>query len=231
MHHFFQPDVIETHRLDADESHHALKVLRLGLGDNIAVLDGKGHEYPASIVAVKQNICYLDVKEELGTTQVRPSTFHLVVAPTKNLDRMEWMVEKCVEIGVAEISFVKCRYSERKELKLERLQKIAISAMKQSKNLFLPRLNELQKLDDCLGRIKQPSRYVAHLEEGNKLLLHNAPLDPSGTCVLIGPEGDFSTEEINSSIERGFKAVSLGDSTLRTETAAIVAATLVKFCS
>lgn len=231
MPYFFEPDIATTQALLANEAHHAVRVLRLRVGDAVQVLDGQGREYEATLLTTSDKSCSLRIEKITESPPESNSQFHLVVAPTKNLDRMEWMVEKCVEIGLAEISFVKCRYSERKELKLGRLHKIAVSAMKQSKNLFLPKLNPLEPLELVLPSISQPAKFIAHLEAGERNELSRSISNTIPSCVLIGPEGDFSTDEIKLARQHGFVPVSLGNSRLRTETAALVATTLGRMIS
>ena len=144
--------------------------------------------------------------------------------PTKNIERIEWMVEKCVEIGINEISFLQTRYSERKEIKIARIEKIAVGAMKQSLKAFLPKINEMISWKEFLKRdYSENSKMIAHLEEGNRKLIQQIAEPKSKYAILIGPEGDFSPKEIQLALENKFIPISLGDTRLRTETAAIVA--------
>lgn len=223
MHLFYQPD-IQTHPfLTEEESRHAVKVLRLSSGARVGVIDGKGSFVVAEIIKPHEKKCEFRIISTTKAFGKRDFYLHLVVAPTKNLDRMEWMVEKCTEIGVDEISFVLCRYSERKDLKIERLEKIAVAAMKQSQKAYLPQINALQPFRKVIDLVEQSEKFVAHLEKGERFLLQNATIPKTSCCILIGPEGDFSSEEINLAMQKGFKSVSLGTSRLRTETAVIVA--------
>jgi 16S rRNA (uracil1498-N3)-methyltransferase len=203
MHTFFAPDLSgPTYTLPEDESKHAVRVLRLGPGDAVELLDGRGGRYAAA---------------------PRPYFTRVAVAPTKNLDRMEWFVEKAVEVGVERISFLRCARSERRELKLERLEKIAISALKQSGQTWLPQLDELQDFAPFVAGVTPETTFIAHLEEGERTALAQVAGAGPGCCVLIGPEGDFTPQEIALALEKGIRPVTLGASRLRTETAALAA--------
>ena len=221
---FYQPEIQKLQQLSEEESRHAIKVLRLKERDEIHVIDGVGGLYRCEISKAHDKKCefrILDTKQSFGKQAYR---FHLVIAPTKNLDRIEWMVEKCVEIGIDEISFIQTRYSERKEIKIPRIEKVAIGAMKQSLKAYLPKINEIQTWKNFLTKLPEADFHViAHLEEGERTLLKDIPMQKQSICVLIGPEGDFSPEEIEQALSKGFKPVSLGESRLRTETAGLVA--------
>ncbi len=213
--------------LDAEESRHAVRVLRLREGDTIHVTDGQGHLYQCRIVTADDRGCHVEVVETLSTPHSPLPALHLAVAPTKNPSRMEWLVEKAVEIGVGEITLLQCDHSERSFLKTERLEKIAVSAMKQSLHLTLPRINGAVSLSEWLSSNHRSSqRFIAHCEADKPRTPLGAALKPGqDTVVLIGPEGDFSEEEIVLAMECGFQPVSLGPSRLRTETAALYAVT------
>ena len=223
MHIFYVPDIIINPVLDEQESHHALKVMRLGNGDIVTCVDGKGNFYLCEINIISAKIAALNV---IDTFCEKPKNFriHMAVAPTKNIDRFEWFLEKVTEIGIDEITPVLCEHSERKTIKKERLEKIIISAMKQSGKAKLPILNELTDLDDFVSQVTEDQKYIGHLIEGEErrelLKVFNGI---GNVCVLIGPEGDFSLREVENANSFGFINVSLGDSRLRTETAAIVA--------
>ncbi len=224
MHLFFAPDFSDERPfLPEEEARHALKVLRLGLGDAVQVTDGRGNCYEATLAGTDVKKCRLAVRRHEPESGKRGFSIHVAVAPTKNTDRTEWLVEKCVEIGVDQLSFVLCERSERRHFNPDRVEKIAVAAMKQSLEAYLPQLGELVPLPDFLKRTPAGHNYIAHLVEGERQLLQRvAP--PGGTyCVLIGPEGDFTAGEVAAALERGFVPVSLGDSRLRTETAGIVA--------
>jgi 16S rRNA (uracil1498-N3)-methyltransferase len=223
-------------------------VLRLQAMDEIVVVDGKGGWYRCEITRPDARRCELRVLEVQTDYGKRPYSIHIALAPTKNADRTEWFVEKCVELGVDKISFLICEHSERRFFKTDRVEKIAIGAMKQSLKAFLPVINEAESFSVFINHIRrgytQPVRriggdvgatqadqlFIAHLEEetsGERRQLQWVA-EPNGDyCVLIGPEGDFSTKEINQAKELGFHPVSLGNSRLRTETAGIVACHLL----
>jgi 16S rRNA (uracil1498-N3)-methyltransferase len=222
---FYCPEIAENPVLSEEESRHCLQVLRYQIGDSIELIDGKGYFWKALIAGKEGKKCILKPqKKHLDEKSQRNYRFHLAIAPTKNIERMEWLVEKSTEIGIDEISFVLCKRSERKELKLERLEKIAVQAAKQSKKAFLPKINEMIKLESFLNSIfpQNTSKWVAHLENDEKKVLGQSLIQPQGNyCVLIGPEGDFTPEEISLAKKNGFEAISLGNSVLRTETAGL----------
>ena len=221
----FAPDLTPaaaTYQLSEDESKHAVRVLRLNEGDAIDLLDGRGGLYTATVADANPKRCQLRITHH-ETVAPRPYFTHVAVAPTKNLDRMEWFVEKAVEIGVERISFLRCARSERRELKLERLEKIAISALKQSGQAWLPQLDELVDYAAFVASIAPETTFIAHLEAGERTALAQVASAGLGCCVLIGPEGDFTPAEINLALGRGIRPVTLGASRLRTETAALAA--------
>lgn len=221
---FYEPNIKQTSLLNEDESRHAIKVLRLTGGDLIFVVDGRGGFYKCQIKTPHDRKCEIKILEETQNYGLRNYYIHLIIAPTKNLDRMEWMVEKCVEIGINEISFIQTRYSERKEIKTVRIEKIAVGAMKQSLKAYLPKINEMISWKEFLKKdYSENCKMIAHLEEGNRKLIHQIAEPKSRYAILIGPEGDFSPEEINQALDKGFIPVTLGDSRLRTETAGLVA--------
>ena len=221
----FAPDLTPaaaTYQLSEDESKHAVRVLRLNEGDAIDLLDGRGGLYTATVADANPKRCQLRITHH-ETVPPRPYFTHVAVAPTKNLDRMEWFVEKAVEIGVERISFLRCARSERRELKLERLEKIAISALKQSGQAWLPQLDELVDYAAFVASVAPETTFIAHLEAGERTALAQVASAGLGCCVLIGPEGDFTPAEINLALGRGIRPVTLGASRLRTETAALAA--------
>lgn len=221
---FYEPNIKQTLCLNEDESRHAVKVLRFAAGDLLTVVDGKGGMYKCQIKTPNDKKCEIKIVEETQNYGLRDYYIHLIIAPTKNLDRIEWMVEKCVEIGINEISFIQTRYSERKEIKTIRIEKIAVGAMKQSLKAFLPKINEMISWKEFLKKdYSETQKMIAHLEEGDRKLIQQIAQPKGKYAVLIGPEGDFSTEEINQALEKGFVPVTLGESRLRTETAGLVA--------
>jgi len=228
----FAPDLTPTHStylLAEDESKHAVRVLRLGLGDTVALLDGRGGRYKAAVADANPKRCQLRVIHH-ETVLPRPYFTHLAVAPTKNLDRMEWFVEKAVEIGVERISFLRCARSERRELKLDRLEKIAISALKQSGQAWLPQLDEMMDYAAFVSEATPETTFIAHLEAGERTALAQIAARGPGCCVLIGPEGDFTPAEIALALGRSIRPVTLGASRLRTETAALAAVFTAHLC-
>lgn len=224
MHLFYTPDIIaDFYTLNEEESKHCTRVLRLQQGDTVYLVDGVGGLYTAIIQDANQKKCQLQIIDKQIEYGKLPYISHIAVAPTKNMDRMEWFVEKAVEIGVSEITFLLCDHSERKQLRLDRLEKIAISAMKQSQKGYLPLLHELTPFQKFVKQAVPDNTFIAHLEEdATKSIKHYFKVNQPH-CILIGPEGDFSAQEIKAAYEAGIRPVTLGESRLRTETAALVA--------
>lgn len=221
---FYTPRIdSDTHILNSDESKHCLKVLRKQEGDSIKLVDGKGSLYTAIIAVANLKKCILNIVATDKLEKTPKSAIHLVVAPTKNNDRYEWFLEKATEIGISSITPIVCEHSERKVIKPDRLKSILISAMKQSNRAFLPSLNELVSFDEFLNKPFQGDAFIAHCKNSEKCLFKEAVRMGQEITVLIGPEGDFSSNEILKAEQNGYKSVSLGVSRLRTETAAIVA--------
>jgi 16S rRNA (uracil1498-N3)-methyltransferase len=219
--HLFYLSDISTGHLPAAESQHAVKVLRLTTGEEVNVTDGRGTLYKAVITDANPKQCNFRVIEKTIIPE-KPFSIHLAVAPTKNADRMEWMVEKCVEIGIDTISFVLCKKSERKSINLDRMEKLAVSAMKQSQQYWLPTLNDIVPLDQFIAKSKG-SKFIAFVDESNPNHLKEMAKPGDQYTVLIGPEGDFSTDELSAALQSGFQKVSLGPNRLRTETAGLAA--------
>lgn len=220
--------------LDAEESRHAVRVLRLREGDTLHVTDGQGHLYECRVVEASDKACTVETQHAASQMPTsleetpRTASLHLAVAPTKNPSRMEWLVEKAVEVGVGEITLLDCDHSERSFLKTDRLERLALSAMKQSLHLTLPRINPAVKLREWLRTFAGGTpalQFIAHCEADQPRTPLGSVLEAGrDAVVLIGPEGDFSQEEIDLALQCGFKPVSLGPSRLRTETAALYAA-------
>ena len=223
MHVFYTPDIKTTNELPEEEAQHCTRVLRLNAGDEITLTDGKGCFYKAEISATTNKRCLVNIKETILQEPLWPCHLHIAMAPTKNMDRNEWFAEKATEIGFDELSFLNCRFSERKVIKNERIEKILVSAIKQSLKARLPLLNEMMDFDKFISRDFKGQKFIAHCYEGEKPLLRNILKSGEDALVLIGPEGDFSEEEVSKAIQRGFIPISLGKSRLRTETAALVA--------
>ena len=209
--------------LSAEESKHATKVLRKKEGDILNFTDGKGDFYKAEITVADSRKCRLKVVSTEQKEKQHNYHLHIAIAPTKNMDRFEWFLEKATEIGIDEITPIICSRSERKVIKTERCTRILLSAMKQSLKFHVPKLNEAISLNDFIKQDFKGNKYIAHCEEGNKTELKEKKKEKR-TLMLIGPEGDFSPTEIEMVLQYQFKAVSLGTSRLRTETAGIIAA-------
>ena len=209
--------------LPQEEAGHCLRVLRMKEGDALRIADGKGTFYNAVISAVQGKRCMVHIESEEWQEPLWNGHLHIAMAPTKLMDRNEWFVEKAVEIGVDEITFIRTDHSERDVIKMERIEKIAVSAMKQSQKATLPVLNGMTGFRSFVERGFDGDRFIAHCEPGSKVLLQDAVVPGHDTLVLIGPEGDFSPSEIEMALKAGFKPISLGPSRLRTETAALVA--------
>ena len=208
--------------MDPGESRHCVKVLRKAAGDEIHIVDGLGGLYRAKITSPDPRQCAFEVLEKSQSTG-RSYHVHIAIAPTKNIDRLEWFVEKATEIGIDEISFPICQNSERKVVKTDRLEKKAIAAMKQSLKAELPKINPVSSLGDVIQRVKADHTFIAQVDTGNPKLIDSIVTPGANSCVLIGPEGDFSKEELQLASIHGWTKVSLGPSRLRTETAGLAA--------
>ena len=220
---FYAPDIAVNRELPETEVHHCLKVLRMQQGDTLQLTDGKGFFYQAGIAEIHSNRCTVDLLETIPQPPLWKGRIEIALAPTKNIDRVEWFAEKATEIGIDKISFLRCRFSERKEISIDRIRKIMISAMKQSEKTYLPDLQEMISFRDFIKQDFDGRKFIAHCYQGEKILLAQAYQKNENVLILIGPEGDFSEEEVELAKEKGFIPVSLGASRLRTETAALVA--------
>lgn len=220
---FYQPGIVSgVYHLDAEESRHCVKVLRKREGDTIAVTDGQGYFYEVTIQKADIRQCTFSVIHKTKEP-LRKSSIHIAISPTKNIDRMEWFVEKCVEFGIDCISFVQCQHSERLHFKKERMERIAISAMKQSLKATLPTIQDILSFDDFIVRVTDAQKFIAVVDPTNPHHLKDIALPGSSYCVMIGPEGDFSANEVGQAMQHGYSKVSLGQSRLRTETAGVAA--------
>lgn len=224
MHVFYTPDIATSCEMPEEEVGHCLRVLRLTTGDEVTLTDGRGNFYKAVISAATNKRCQLKVLETLPQEKGWTGWLHVAMAPTKNMDRTEWFAEKATEIGFDELTFLNCRYSERKVIKTERIEKILVSAIKQSLKANKPVLNEMTDFNKFITQDFKGQKFICHCYEGEKKLLKEAIVPGEDALILIGPEGDFSEEEVAKAMEAGFQPVSLGKSRLRTETAAFVAA-------
>jgi len=209
-------------RLTAEESKHAIKVLRKKEGDMLNFTDGKGNLFIAEITIPDNRKTSVRIIKSEQKPKQHNYHLHIAISPTKNMDRFEWFLEKATEIGIDEITPIICSRSERKVLKTERCNRIMLSSIKQSLKFHLPKLNEAIALKEFFKQDFNGHKYIAHCEKTEKVALKDAELKEN-TLILIGPEGDFSLNEIEIALRNTFKAVSLGTSRLRTETAGIVA--------
>jgi 16S rRNA (uracil1498-N3)-methyltransferase len=232
MHLFYTPDInSDQYTLNEDESKHCIKVLRLTMGDRIVLIDGKGGLYDAEITLDHPKRCEVKIITRKRNVGKRSYRLHIAIAPTKNMDRLEWFAEKATEIGIDELSLLNCQHSERVVVKNERLEKVLISAMKQSVKAYLPKLNEIHDFKKfVLGTTDfKGQKFIAHChspansKETEKPLLKELYKLQESILILIGPEGDFSAEEVQLALQNGFQEISLGPSRLRTETAALTA--------
>lgn len=228
---FYNPTINETTEsfsFDKEESKHIIKVLRKKDSDILYVTNGLGHLFKTEITLASDNKCTVKI---ISFEKSAPSKFHLhlAVAPTKMNDRFEWFLEKATEIGIHEITPIICDRSERKVINTERFDKIILTAMKQSNVLFLPKLNDAISFKEFIKQKQEGLNFIAHCEETNKKTLKSALEANQNVTLLIGPEGDFTEKEIELALEANYIPVSLGNTRLRTETAAIVACHSVVF--
>lgn len=221
---FYTPHIVDCCELPEEEARHALRVLRLREGSEVLLADGKGFFCRATLRRPHPKHCEVNLLERYAAPLPWDFHLHIAVAPTKNMDRMEWFCEKAVEIGINEITFLRCRFSERIELNTSRLERVLVSAMKQSGKAVLPGISGGMR--EFSAFVRQPfagHKFMAHCRGKENPLLARACPPGENVLVLIGPEGDFSPEEISEAVAQGFQPVSLGESRLRTETAAIAA--------
>jgi len=210
-------------QLSAEESFHCVKVLRKKVGDSIHLTDGIGNLYEGKIIVSNLKQCTILVQSCTAEYGKSKTHLHIAVAPTKNMDRFEWFLEKATEIGVQEITPILCEHSERTNIRIDRLQKIILSAAKQSIKTYLPILNEAIKFNTFIKKDYAGSKFICYVEERQDIQLKNEYVKGSDALILIGPEGDFSKQEIELAKQLNYSMVSLGNSRLRTETAAVVA--------
>jgi 16S rRNA (uracil1498-N3)-methyltransferase len=229
-------DPLISGELPQEEAHHAVKVLRMQVGDEMWLMDGCGTYYRAIITAATGHRCLYRIEETLPQEPAWQGHLHLAMAPTKLMDRVEWFAEKATEIGFDELTFLDCQFSERRVVKEERIDKILVSAMKQSHKAWKPTLNKMMRFRDFIKQEREGDKFICHCHANEELKIKNEELQSCNslflfdvlrpgvpTTVLIGPEGDFSIEEVHLAMQHGYRGVSLGKSRLRTETAALVA--------
>ena len=231
MHRFYCPDIADTLTLGEEDSKHCVKVLRMGEGDTIEVVDGNGNLYTCRISMAHPKRCAIEVLDKQHQPPHWGHQIVLGVAPTKNMDRIEWLVEKCVEMGVDRIIPLRCHNSERTVVKTERLKKIMVSAMKQSLKATLPQLDEMTPIGQVISQSGDGTRCIAYCDEllprQERRTLADVYQPGNDVMMLIGPEGDFSPEEVQAARAAGFQPVTLGESRLRTETAGLMAVAAV----
>ena len=233
---FYVPEAATQVELPAEEATHALRVLRLKGGDEIFLMDGEGSFYRAEVTAASSKRCLYEIKEAMPQERAWKGHIHLAIAPTKMMERIEWMAEKATEIGFDELSFLNCQFSERKVVKTPRIDKIVISAVKQSHKAWKPVVNELESFKDFIQTPRPGRKFICHCYEEieKKDFFREISSLSNGTdgndasssadiTVLVGPEGDFSIDEVRLALENGYESVLLGTSRLRTETAGLVA--------
>jgi 16S rRNA (uracil1498-N3)-methyltransferase len=229
---YYAPDISATRCLPEEESAHCVRVLRHAVGDCLTVTDGLGTLYQARISNPHPKHCELEILSSEKQTPHHNGCIHIAVAPTKNIDRLEWALEKCTEIGADAFTPLLCRFSERKNLRQDRLDKVILSAAKQSLTAYLPQLDTLTDCSDFIRSCSADYKFIAHCyKESERVLLRdainairsNSDIENATFCVLIGPEGDFSPEEVQLALQNGFQPVLLGNARLRTETAGVVA--------
>lgn len=224
---FYVPDAARSNELPAEEAAHASRVLRLESGDEVFLIDGAGCFFKAQLTLVTKGRCLYDIVERLPQEKTWNGRIAVAMAPTKVIDRVEWTLEKATEIGIDEFSLLNCAFSERRNVKLERLDKIVVAAVKQSRKAWKPLLNDLQPFENFVKQPRKGAKYIAHCyAEIDKKDLYGELLQLNGdeeVTILIGPEGDFSIDEVRLAMSQGYVSVSLGQSRLRTETAALAA--------
>lgn len=234
---FYDPQV--SGELPQDEAKHATRVLRLAAGDELLLMDGQGSFFRAEITVADNHRCLYRILETMPQQPAWEGHIHIAVAPTKLNDRMEWFAEKATEIGMDELSFLDCKFSERHVIKCERIDKIIISAVKQSHKVWKPVLNEMMSFDKFVRQERKGDKFICHCYDEGDIEPLSQPLPQTEgldkpflmdvlrrgveTTVLVGPEGDFSVDEVRLALRNGYRSVSLGTSRLRTETAALAA--------
>jgi 16S rRNA (uracil1498-N3)-methyltransferase len=226
---FYSTDIIDGRiQLSKTESHHCIRVLRKSVDDIVMVIDGVGNLYTTKLIDLDPQKSILEITDTQKDYGKRRNYIHIAIAPTKSVDRLEWFIEKVVEIGIDAITLIQCKHSERTKIKMERCEKIILSATKQSLKAFLPTLNPLVEFDQFITENhSEVGKSIGYLGSEDSILLSDHHDGKQSHLVCIGPEGDFSTGEVQLAMKNGFQCVTLGDSRLRTETAGVVASTLI----
>ena len=224
---FYVPNATEHNELPTDEAIHAIRVLRLKIGDDIFLIDGKGNFYEAVVTLANSKHCLYEITQTLVQNKTWKGHIHLAIAPTKDISRIEWLVEKVTEIGFDEISFLNCQFSERKNLRIDRIERIIISAMKQSRKAWKPIVNNMLSFEDFIQKEVTGQKFICHCYNEIEKTDFFSNINNSGLfediTVLIGPEGDFSINEVHQALQQQYKSTTLGNSRLRTETAGLAA--------
>ena len=229
---FYVPDAAQATALPPEEAIHAVRVLRMQAGDKMSLLDGQGYFHEAEVTMVTSKHCAYAILSSVAADKGWKGHIHLAMAPTKMMDRIEWLAEKATEVGFDELSFLSCKFSERKVINLSRIEKIVVSAMKQSRKPYKPVVNDMAAFAHFVTTPRKGRKFIAHCyAEIPRVDLFTTlqELSANESCtVMIGPEGDFSLDEVRLAMENGFEPVSLGTARLRTETAALMAVTMAQ---
>lgn len=232
---FYVPNATEDNELPTDEAIHAIRVLRLKIGDDIFLIDGKGTFYEAVVTLANSKHCLYKITQTLVQNKTWKGHIHLAIAPTKDISRIEWLVEKATEIGFDEISFLNCQFSERKNLRIDRIERIVISAMKQSRKAWKPIVNNMLSFEDFMQKEVTGQKFICHCYNEIEKTDFFSNINNSGLfediTVLIGPEGDFSINEVHQALQQQYKSTTLGNSRLRTETAGLAAVLMANLAS
>ena len=232
---FYVPNATDADQLPQEEAVHATRVLRLKEGDNIFLIDGEGGIHQAQVTIATNKQCQYKITDSTSVPQTE-NRIHIAIAPTKMMERMEWMAEKATEIGIDEISFLEGQFSERRKMRTDRIEKTVVSAMKQSRKAWKPVINDIIPVRQFLDTPREGRKFICHCHDEIPRIPLQQKLEEvqcstangQSYTVLIGPEGDFSLEEVQYALQHGYESVSLGDSRLRTETAALVALMTIK---
>ena len=236
---FYVPQAATAGELPEEEASHALRVLRMKAGDELVLMDGNGTFYRARVAQASGKHCCYDIVETLPQQRTWVGHVHLAVAPTKMMERTEWLVEKATEIGIDELTFLDCRFSERTVVKLPRIEKIVVSAVKQSRKAWMPAVNGMTSFKAFVAAHSRGRRFIAHCYDevprvnllealGQSSLAGRQETAGEETLGMIGPEGDFAIDEVRAAVDAGFVSVDLGKSRLRTETAGLVAVMMMQ---
>ena len=222
---YYTPDISGTiYTLNKEESRHCTKVMRMNCGDIIHLSDGRGNLYKARIIDTNSQACSVEVESVEENYESRNYRLEIALAPTKNSDRTEWFLEKATEIGLDRFIPLECEHSERKNINIDRCNRVVISALKQSIKAYIPQIDSITKFSELVKQPFDGDKFIAHCQESeDKILLRDACTRERNTLILIGPEGDFSAAEIALAHQYGFRDISLGTARLRTETAGLAA--------